>query len=305
VSAEPVSLRGVLPVFQTPFHDDESIDFATLDREIDWLFEQGADGLVMAMVSEVLRLSTGEREALAEHVCRRAAARGPVIVSVGAESGLVAERLARHAASVGAAAVMAIPPVSVALGEDEVIAYYDRLRRAVPLPIVVQDASAYVGRPLSIAAQARLLGEFGERVYFKPEAPPLGPNVSALLAATAGRARIFEGSGGMALVDSYRRGIVGTMPAADLIDAIVAIWRALGRGDEARAVEISLPVRALVALATSLDAYLAIEKYLLVQRGVFRNANVRGPVGYRLDDETRREIDDLFAILRRTLEKPR
>ena len=51
-------IYGVLPVFQTPFHTDESIDFATLDREIDWLFENGANGIVMAMVSETLRLST-------------------------------------------------------------------------------------------------------------------------------------------------------------------------------------------------------------------------------------------------------
>ena len=33
----PTPLAGVLPVFQTPYHDDESIDFETLRREIDWL----------------------------------------------------------------------------------------------------------------------------------------------------------------------------------------------------------------------------------------------------------------------------
>jgi 4-hydroxy-tetrahydrodipicolinate synthase len=64
-------LSGVLPVFQTPFHDDESIDFDTLAGEIDWLYDQGANGLVMAMVSEVLRLSTDEREQVAVFVCER------------------------------------------------------------------------------------------------------------------------------------------------------------------------------------------------------------------------------------------
>ena len=51
------SLSGVFPVFQTPYLADESIDAETLEREIAWLFEQGSDGIVMAMVSEVLRLS--------------------------------------------------------------------------------------------------------------------------------------------------------------------------------------------------------------------------------------------------------
>ena len=55
------SLHGVLPVFQTPYHDDESIDFETLEREIQWVYDRGADGIVMAMVSEVLRLSDVKR----------------------------------------------------------------------------------------------------------------------------------------------------------------------------------------------------------------------------------------------------
>jgi len=55
---------------------------------------------------------------------------------------------------------------------------------------------------------------------------PIGPRLSQLLAATGGKARVFEGTGGIALIDSFQRGIVGTMPGADLIDGIVALWRA-------------------------------------------------------------------------------
>ena len=50
-------LRGVLPVFQTPYHSNETIDFATLEREIAWLHDCGAHGIVMAMVSETLGLA--------------------------------------------------------------------------------------------------------------------------------------------------------------------------------------------------------------------------------------------------------
>lgn len=58
-----------------------------------------------------------------------------------------------------------------------------------------------------------------------------------------------------------------------------------------------LPLAALVSLQHSLDAFLAIEKYLLVRQGVFTSTIVRGPVGYQLDDPTRREVDRLFALL--------
>jgi 4-hydroxy-tetrahydrodipicolinate synthase len=290
-------VRGVLPVFQTPYHDDESIDFNTLDRELDWLLEQGADGVVMAMVSEVLRLSTEEREQLAQHVCRTIDKRGAVIISTGAESARIAERLSRHAEAAGADALMAIPPVSIALDEDELLRYYSRILNSVAIPVVVQDASGYVGRPMSIALQARIFHEFGKRVMFKPEAVPIGPRLSALRDATGGKACVFEGSGGIALVDSFRRGIAGTMPGADLIDVLVALWRNLEHGDDARINTLSLPLSSLIAMQNSLDAFLAIEKHILVRRGIFKNTLVRGPVGYRLDTETRAEVDRLFDLL--------
>jgi 4-hydroxy-tetrahydrodipicolinate synthase len=292
------SLTGVFPVFQTPWLEDETLDTETLEKEIDWLYECGADGIVMAMVSETLRLDTEERQTLAEKACTFNKGRGAVVISVGAESSKVAERYAHHAEDCGAHAVMAIPPVATALGDAETISYYHRILRAVRLPVIVQDASGYVGRPMSINLQAQLLEEYGpERILYKPEASPIGPRLSALRDATGGRARIFEGTGGIALVDSHKRGVAGTMPGADLIRAIVPLWRALEMGDTAAAERIHGPLAALVSMQNSLDAFLAIEKHLLVRQGIFKNTVIRGPVGYHLDEETRREVERLFDRL--------
>src|ERR1051325_11601920 len=256
-------LRGVLPVFQTPYREDETIDLATLEKEIAWLHDSGADGIVMAMVSEILRLSSEEREELAGAACKFGNSRGAVVISVGAESTTLAERFARHAEDCGADAIMAIPPISVGIGEGELAAYYARLLQAVQIPVIVQDASGYVGKPMPIAMQARLLDQFGpERVLYKPEASPIGPKLSELRQATDGRACVFEGTGGIALVDSFKRGIVGTMPGADLIRALVPLWRALRAGDAARADRIHGPLAALISMQTSLDAFLAVEKHL-------------------------------------------
>lgn len=297
------ALAGILPVFQTPFLEDERIDAATLEREIVWLYQCGANGIVLAMVSEVLRLSEGERRELAELACRFSRDRGAVVISVGAESSKTAEAFTRHAESCGATAVMAIPPIATALDETEVAKYFERILLASSLPLIVQDASGYVGRPLPITLQARLMNEFGpERVLFKPEATPIGPRLSALRDATEGKAKIFEGTGGIALVDSYRRGIVGTMPGADLIRGIVPLWKALQQNDDATIYRLSLPISAIVAVQNSLDAFLAVEKHLLVRQGVFKNEHVRGPVGYRLDAETRREVDRLFDQLLAVIE---
>jgi dihydrodipicolinate synthase/N-acetylneuraminate lyase len=288
-------LRGVLPVFQTPWLDDETLDLETLEREIAWLYECGAHGIVMAMVSETLRLSSEEREELASAACRFGKDGGVVVISVGAESSKLAERYARHAENSGADAVMAIPPVSVAIGESELLGYYKRIIEAIRIPVIVQDASGYVGKPMPIAMQAKLLEEFGpERVLYKPEASPIGPKLSELRDATNGRARVFEGTGGIALVDSFKRGVVGTMPGADLIRAVVPLWHALKQSDAAKADRIHGPLAALVSMQTSLDAFLAVEKHLLVRQGIFKNTVIRGPVGFHLDEETKREVERLF-----------
>lgn len=302
MTSSQTQLGGVLPVFQTPYQENGDIDYQVLTKELNWLLESGVDGVVMAMVSEVLRLSFSEQRELAGKTCEIIDGRCPVVISVGGESTRIAIENAKYAESVGAAAVMAIPPVSIGAMEQELFAYYSGIIEAIGIPVIVQDASGYVGKPMSIALQADLMNTHGaEKVLFKPEATPIGPRLSALRDATNGKARIFEGTGGIALVDSYRRGIVGTMPGADLIHGIVALYKALKEGDEARTYELSMPISAIVAAQHSLDAFLAIEKHLLVRQQVFTNTIVRGPVGYKVDPETLSEVDRLFDRLTEVL----
>jgi dihydrodipicolinate synthase/N-acetylneuraminate lyase len=294
------TLSGVLPVIQTPFNDYGDIDEAALVRECHWVLDQGVAGLTTGMVSEVLRLSESERHQLTELVVGVAQERDVIsVVSCGGESTKIAVSYARHAAEAGADAAMVIAPISVALDDEALYGYYAHVAESTSLLLVVQDASGYVGRALSIDVQARLLESFGDRVYFKPEAPPIAQRFTMLREATGARARIFEGTGGVALVDSFRRGAVGTMPGAEVCWAIQKMWEALATSNWSLAYDISGPLSLLIDLQTSLDAYVAIEKHLLWRQGVLASTLARGPLGYRLDDETRDEVDRLFELLQR------
>ena len=72
------------------------------------------------------------------------------------------------------------------------------------------------------------------------------------------------------------------------------------RGDEATAYSIYYPVCAIVSLQlqAGLDGFLAIEKHLMVKRGLFPSARRRRPYGWDLDPETAAEVDRLFERLR-------
>lgn len=304
MSSMTKQLHGVLPVLQTPISAGDAIDVPALHRQIDWAFETGADGVVVALASEILRLSDDRRKELAGLVCQHVQQRGFTVIGVGAESTVMATEFARHAEDLGASAVMAIPPVTTRLDSATTREYFAAIVKSISIPLIVQDASSYVGAAIDLQVYGSLLDEFGtERVFFKPEASPLGPNLTRLRDSTDGQARIFEGSGGMNLVDCYRRGIVGTIPGMDLLDGVVALWRALEASNEERIYELSLPLGAIVALQlqAGLDGFLAIEKYLLTQRGILNTAAQVQPVGWKLDCETRQEVDRLFARLQRAI----
>lgn len=299
------NIRGVIPVAHTPFLDDDSIDVDSLARQLDWAYAEGVPGFCTGMVSELLRLTADERQFLTKTLGMLNADRGVFVASVGAECTRQACQYAEVAESAGAAGVMAIPPTTGALPDDELLEYFSELARSISLPVIVQDASSYVGQVIPIAVCRELLERFGpDRILFKPEAAPLGPNLSRLRDETGGQAAIFEGSGGISLIDSYRRGIAGTIPGMEFLPAIMAIWNALERQDDATAYRIYLPVCALVALQlqAGLDGFLAIEKYILKKRGLFQTDRRRHPYRWSLDEETRLELERLLVLLDEALQ---
>lgn len=293
-------ILGVLPIAHTPFLDDDSIDLNSLRRQVDWAYSVGADGFGTGMVSELLRLTFDERVTLTEKLAEFNAGRGVYFAGVGAESTKQALQYATLAERAGADAVMAIPPISTRLPIAAVRDYFIALAEGVGIPVIVQDASGYVGQPIPIPVCVELLKRFGrDKILFKPEASPIGPNLSALRDATGGEARIYEGSGGVCLVDSARRGIAGTMPGMEFLPGIVALWKALQRGDDDAIYRLYFPICALVSLQlqAGLDGFLAVEKYVLHQRGLFTTDRRRQPNAWSLDTETRAELDRLLDRL--------
>jgi 4-hydroxy-tetrahydrodipicolinate synthase len=289
-----------LPIAHTPFLADDSLDVDSLRRQIDWAYQVGADGFGTGMVSELLRLTFDERVLLTEKLAEINSGRGPFFAGVGAESTKQALQYAQRAERAGADAVMAIPPISTRLPVFAVRDYFIALAEGVGIPLIVQDASGYVGQPIPIPVCVELLKRFGrDKILFKPEASPIGPNLSALRDATGGEARIYEGSGGVCLVDSFRRGITGTMPGMEFLPGIVALWKALSRGDDDATYGLYFPICALVSLQlqAGLDGFLAVEKYVLHKRGLFTTDRRREPNAWKLDLETQFELDRLLNRL--------
>jgi 4-hydroxy-tetrahydrodipicolinate synthase len=291
-------LAGVFNVISTPLDNNDQIDQKILKQEIDWLIKCGSNGAVLAMVSEVLRFSASERRKQWQLSLEYLSARIPLVVSVGAESAAIAVGLAKDAQKDGATAVMATPPSAFVASADEVKNYYQRIIEAVDITVIVQDASNYLGAPIELETYVELIDKYGdERVQFKPEAKPVKERLEQLNKISNNRARVFEGQGGIDLLDTHPLGVKGTMPGAEVPWAIVGLWKALENKDLKSAQAIHTPLAKLISYQTTLDAYVAVEKYLLVKQGVFINTNQRGPVGFKLDQDTKNKIDLAYAEL--------
>jgi 4-hydroxy-tetrahydrodipicolinate synthase len=250
------------------------------------------------MVSEVLRFSATERRDMWQLTLEYLQDRIPLVISVGAESTAIAVKLAKQAASDGAAAVMATPPSAFIATASEVKNYYQMIIESVEIPTIVQDASNYLGAPIDLKTYVELIDKYGQdRVQFKPEAKPVADRLEQLNKLSNNRAKVFEGQGGIDLLQTYPLGVRGSMPGAEIPWAIIALWKCLEVGDLDRARQIHTPVAKLVALQTTLDAYIAVEKYLLLKQGVFINTNQRGPVGFKLESEIKEKIDDAYNEL--------
>ena len=290
--------RGIFPVLQMPLNELEEIEPKELRHEIDWLISFGVEGVVLAMVSEVMRFSFEERRHQWQLVLEILEGRLPLIVSVGAESTRVAVKLAKQAASDGAAMLIATPPATYPATSDEIFSYYEAIVESVAIPVVVQDASNYMGQPLPMELYERLLEKFGtERIQFKPEAKPVRDRVAKLQEITGGKAKIFEGQSGMDLLETHELGLVGTMPGSEIVWAISELWNSLESGDFESAKQIHQGISELIEFQQTIDAYVAVEKYLLVKQGIFTSARQRGPVSTILSESTKAGIDRVFEKL--------
>ncbi len=77
-------LRGMGVALTTPFRQDETIDYDTLDFHIDYLIDGGADFIVaLGTTAETPTLTAGEKRELAYHILDYVGGRVPLVLGVG------------------------------------------------------------------------------------------------------------------------------------------------------------------------------------------------------------------------------
>lgn len=155
------SLCGIMVALVTPFTDDKTkIDESRLQAHIEHLITAGVHGLVPGgSTGESTTMSTAERKQLTDLCVKYTAGRVPVVAGTGSTSSAEAIELSIHAAQVGAAAVMVVPPFYDSVNLEELHEMLAEIHAASKLPIVfynIPSASGLTLLPAEIAGLSKV-----------------------------------------------------------------------------------------------------------------------------------------------------
>jgi 4-hydroxy-tetrahydrodipicolinate synthase len=159
--ARPV-LRGALTALVTPFHEDGSVDLATLRQLVRWQVLAGIDGLVpVGTTGEAPTLTARERErviatvveTVAERPSRR---RVPVVAGTGTNDTAATIAATRRAARLGADAALVVAPYYNRPDGRMLEAHFRAIADDGDLPIVVYNVPSRTGTNVPVETFLRL-----------------------------------------------------------------------------------------------------------------------------------------------------
>jgi 4-hydroxy-tetrahydrodipicolinate synthase len=271
-------LAGVFPIVVTPFHDDGSIDYPSLDNLVDHLLEQGAHGLgLFGNASEGYTLKASERAEMLKRIVKRVDGRVPLVVSTGSTGTDTAVEQSVHARELGASALMVLPPYFLKPDGDGLMFYFDAVAKAARIPVMVQDAPLMTQVAMPVPLLARMAREIEHVQSVKVEAPPTAPKIGALAAAAGAKLALFGGLNGQFLIEEIGRGAVGTMPSSDMTWVYVTVMRLVSEGRSEQAWRLFSTALPLIRYELQPGLGVSAAKHNLVMEGVIASARVRHP----------------------------
>lgn len=137
-------LKGIIPPMITPLTDTDTLDVKGVNNLVEHLISGGVSGIfILGTTGEAQHLSINIKKELIKHTCLAVNGRVPVLVGITDTSVYESIKLAGFAAEYKAAALVAAPPYYFALGQPELIEYYELLADKCPLPLYLYNMPSH------------------------------------------------------------------------------------------------------------------------------------------------------------------
>ena len=271
---------GIWPVAPTPFHPNGEVDYEGMKRVLDFMIDQGVDGIcILANFSEQFLITDAEREALSRLSLEHVAGRVPVIVTISHYATHIVLQRARFSKELGAAMVMMMPPYHGALLKGTPDQTFEQFAQVgeVGIPIMIQDAPLS-GVELSVPLLVRMAREIEMVKLFKIECPQAANKLRALIEQGGDAIEgPFDGEEAITLMADLQAGATGSMTSAMIPDQIKPVIEHFlaGKADQAA----SAYARVLPAINfENRQCGFRATKVVMEEGGVIQSAFCRHPI---------------------------
>ena len=287
-------LEGVIPIIPTPFREDESIDEEALRKLVDFACSCGIQAACLpAYASEFYKLTDEEKLQVVKIAVDQAAGRIKIVAQSNHASLRSAIRLAQENVKNGADIISLAVPRIFSLPEESLMEYLSGFLSSIPeTPVLIQDFNPG-GASISPAFIQKLQDKHPNFKYLKLEEPLCAPKFEEIIKVTDGKIGLFEGWGGLYMLELIPLGIAGVMPGLGVADILqkVFLLRREGKHDQAFTIFERIMPQIFFSLQ-NMELFHYAEKELLMARGILSNSIAR-KAAYIPDQSSKNYIQEL------------
>ena len=238
--------NGSIVALVTPFKGNK-VDEAGYKKLVEWQIKEGTNGIVpCGTTGESPTLSEKEHEQVIDLCVKTVGKRIPVIAGAGSNSTAEAVHMTKHAAKVGADAVLVVTPYYNKPTNKGIYLHYKAVSESANIPVILYNIAGRTARNIEPDLMAKLASDFKNIVGVKEAS---GSLEQMLRIKEYCPKNFFITSGDDALtLPILAIGGVGVISvAANIVPRdVVAVINAFNKGDLRQAQELNLKLMPLV-----------------------------------------------------------
>lgn len=270
-------LTGAIPIIPTPFTLNEDIDEESLCNLIEFAISSGLPAVCLpAYASEFYKLTDDEKLLVVKIAVKQAGGRIKIIAQSNHPSLKIAIELAKANIASGADIISLAVPRIFNLPESSIKEYLSTFFESIPsTPVLIQDFNPG-GASIGVGLINELRLKHPNFKYLKLEEPLCATKFEEIIKVTEGEVDVFEGWGGLYLLELIPVGIAGVMPGLGVADILHKIFSLRQQGEHNKAFEFFERVMPQIFFSLqNMELFHYAEKELLMARGLLKNSIAR------------------------------
>jgi 4-hydroxy-tetrahydrodipicolinate synthase len=162
------NLKGMGVALITPFNEDESVDYTSLARLVDYQLQNGTDYLVvLGTTAETPTLTEEEKKKIIQLVIEKVNGRIPLVLEVGGNNTRALVAQLKQTRYEGIDAILSVAPYYNKPSQEGIYQHYKAIAEATSLPVILYNVPGRTGTNMTAETALRLARDFSGIVAIK------------------------------------------------------------------------------------------------------------------------------------------